>query len=159
MLSLEKLIQVYTNEKATFKLLQYNRIVDDFNEVLKHHIPNSNSLLNTFEEIELERIKYFVKEYILTRLDKIRDNLFVDDKLMSYEERLFKNQYKEMLINANIFADKPSKEYEIVGFIAQKKLEAVKIDGQIVEILPGDFFVANFDEIINYLEDDSAVLV
>lgn len=162
MSSLERLIQAYTNEKATVKLLPYNGVANEFNLILKEReidCGSSVSLSSTFEEIELERIKYFVKEYVLTRLDKICADFFIDQSLMGKEERKFAEKYKEMMIRASVYVDKPSKEHEIVGFIAQRNLEAVKIDGQIVEILSGDFFVASYDDIASYIWDGSVVLV
>ncbi|ELA42408.1 uncharacterized protein VICG_00507 [Vittaforma corneae ATCC 50505] len=162
MLSLERLIQAYTNEKATEKLLPYDRIADEFNFIIKSHgnrNDSGTSLSNTFEEIEQERIKYFVKEYILTRLDKIRANFFIIQELMSKEERIFAEKYKEMMIIASVYVDKPSKVFEVVGFIAQRNLEAVRIDGHVVEILLGDFFVASYDDIASYIKDGSVALV
>jgi GINS complex subunit 4 len=162
MLDLEQLIQAYTNEKATKKLLLYDEIVDRFNFILKStelNAENNTNLLTTLEEIELERIKYFVKEYILTRLEKIRNNIFLDERLMSIGERRFFEKYKEILTNTSIYANKPSKEYEIVGFIVRKAVDNVIIDGQMVKLSPGDFFVANYDDIIDHLNDGSIVLV
>lgn len=159
---MDKLVQAYTNEKATTILLKYETIIDEFNAIIKDHVlddgSNSN-LLNTFEEIEMERIKYFIKEYILTRLDKIRGNFFIEKALMSPKERVFAEKYKAMMMKMSIYAEVPSKEIEVVGFIAQRKIKAMKIDEQIVEVFIGDFFVANYNDISSYVEDGSVVLV
>lgn len=161
MLRIEKLIQAYSNEKATTKILQYEDVVEEFNTHLleKQNEPSASDISSTIREIERERIKYFVKEYILTRLNKIRENLFIDQDLLSQAERRFAEKYREMLIRSAVYTDQASREIEIVGFIAQKNLESVKIDNQIVEIFSGDFFVANYDDIELFIKDGSVKLV
>ena len=166
MLNIENLLQAYSNEKSTKKLLKYDKIVDDFNrEISIQQIAETDSetfnnetnvelsskisteLSKTIKEIELERIKYFVKEYILLRLDKIRNNFFLDSNQLSFSEQSFYKEYLEIAKKNGIYVEEPSKEIEIVGFIANRTLEGVKIDVEIVEIYKGDFFVASFDDI------------
>ncbi|KAM0679823.1 hypothetical protein GINT2_001995 [Glugoides intestinalis] len=161
MLEMEKLISAYSNEKATSILLDYNSIVDEFNRTVSMCKLESNvaDILSTIKEIERERIKYFIKEYILIRLDKIRKNLFADLNCMSHAERTFAQEYQEMMRKAEIYADFPSKDIEVVGFIAQKNLESVKIDNQAVEIFAGDFFVAFYDDVVNYIKNGYVLLV
>lgn len=161
MLEIEKLITAYSNEKATSILLDYNEIVDEFNIAVSacNFESNAADILSTIKEIERERIKYFVKEYILTRLDKIRKNLFADTNCMSQAERSFAQEYREMMRKAEIYTEFTSREVEVVGFIAQKNLEAVKIDNQAVEIFAGDFFVAFYDDIESYVKNGYVLLV
>lgn len=161
MLRIQKLIEAYKNEKATTKILQYEGIVEEFNSYLieKQNEPSTLDISNTIREIERERIKYFVKEYVLTRLNKIRENLFIDKSLLSESEREFSDRYKEMLVKSGVYTDQQSKEVEIVAFIAQKNLESVKIDDQVVEIFAGDFFVANYQDIEPFIKDGSVKLV
>lgn len=160
--SIEKLITAYTNEKATAILLPYDTIVDDFNSTLRALPANTadeSSLLATFKEIETERIRYFTKEYILVRLDKIRHNLFVDTELMSVDERLFAQKYRDLMVKYTVYTERADDQKAVVGFIAQRKIEGVKIDDQVVEIHPGDFFIASYDEVIHYIKDGSITLV
>jgi GINS complex subunit 4 len=161
MLNVARLIQAYSNEKSTKKLLKYDQIVDEFNlEISTNQIVTGNdNLVETIKEVEMERLKYFVKEYVLIRLDKMRSNFFLDVNLMNHSEREFYEKYIEIARKNTIYEDEPSKDIEIVGFMANKKLESVRIDGEIIEIYKGDFFVGSFDDIEEHLNENSVRLI
>lgn len=161
MLQIEELTLAYSNEKATKKLLKYEEVVDEFNRYIYSNEPPaiSTEISKTIEEIELERIAYFVKEYILMRMDKIRHHFFLDLSLMSESEKTFYIEYLECCKRTGIYVDQPSKEIEIVGFVANKTLDGVKIDGELVEITKGDFFVASFDDVETCLNEGAIHLV
>src|ERR1700754_3514486 len=115
-LCMEKLLQAYTNEKATQRLLKYEPVVDGFIKIIQSHEHSgvlTTGILDTFEEIEMERIKYFVKEYILTRLDKIRNNLFTDRALLGEKERSFADKYNELMVKMAVYTEMPNKEIEV----------------------------------------------
>jgi len=159
---MEKLIVAYTNEKATEILLPYSTVVDEFSSALKTGLAPAaaeGTLVGTFREIEAERIKYFAKEYILTRLEKIRRNLFVNREHMSARERAFADKYKDMMVRHSVYTEKTKEETAVIGFVAQKNLEAVKIDGQVVEVHAGDFFIASYGDVSQYISDGSITLV
>lgn len=157
--NIEKLIQAYINEKSTSKLLHYESVVDDFNTLLRYHRNESeNKITQTIEEIERERIGYFIKEYILVRFEKIKSNFFLDRNLMSLNEKKFFDSYIEIMKKSEIYVDSPSNDIDIVGFIAQEKIDGIKIDDQIVEVFAGDFFVGNYDDVKNYIKDGSVFL-
>lgn len=161
MLDLENLIRVYNNEKSTKKLLKYDPIVDEFNLRISQSDNKSVSseISRAIEEIEIERIKYFIKEYILTRIDKLRQDFFLDVEMMSESEKLYYSQYLELCKQSNIYVDQQSKDVEIIGFVAKRELDGVKIDDEIVKIYNGDFFVANYEDIEAYIPDGSVQLV
>lgn len=163
MLDFEKLLNAYNNEKSTRKLLKYNTIIDEFNLRIQYSASKqaSSEISKTIEEIEIERIKYFIKEYILTRMDKLRSNFFLNTELMSENERRFYIKYLELCKQRNIFVDQnqPSNDIEIVGFRAKRELDGVKIDDEIIKIYNDDFFVANFYDIQNFIEDGSISLL
>lgn len=165
MLPLDRLITAYTNEKSTRRLLKYDHIVEEFNRAVVDYICNPQSskdhsqVARMIQEIEIERIKYFVKEYIMCRFDKIRRNFFLDLELMSSRERAFYTQYLGVMKQKDVFTDKPSQDFEFIGFISHKALEGVKIDNEVVEIFQGDFFVANYDDVVEYLKEDAIGLV
>ena len=78
---------------------------------------------------------------------------------MSESEQIFYERYLEICKQHKIYVEQPSSELEIVGFKARRELEGVKIDDEIVKIYNGDFFVANFNDIENFLIDGSIYLV
>jgi GINS complex subunit 4 len=163
MLDFERLLNAYNNEKSTRKLLKYNSIIDEFNLRIQYSISKqaSSEISKTIEEIEIERIKYFIKEYILTRMDKLRSNFFLNIELMSENERRFYIKYLDLCKQRNILVDQnqPSNDIEIVGFRAKRELDGVKIDDEIIKISNDDFFVANFYDIENFIEDGSISLL
>lgn len=159
---LEKLIVLYCNEKATKTLLPYNNLVDQFNNkiLLKSSTESIHRIKSMIEEIESERIKYFIKEYILCRFDKITKNLYIDTDLLSPSESIFYNDYKNLIKSHDIYKENgiETSRNEFVGFIANRDIPGVKIDGEIIEIFEGDFFIAKLNEIEFYLADNSVSL-
>lgn len=157
----DRLIIAYTNEKSTARLLPYCPVADEFSDILaKTQIsPTDPPVLKALREIEMERIKYFVKEYVLVRLAKLNSNVFLADNLMSGREVAYYRKYIAMLGRNDILADKESRSFEYVGFYCIRDLGSVKIDGEVVEVFEGDFFVASIDDIIEYLIQGHVILV
>lgn len=162
---LEDLIAAYTNEKATDILLKYNHVVDEFNVMLKYQIVDESEtqLVKTLKELETERIKFFVKEYILIRLEKLNKNIYIEEHLLSSLESRYYRKHLNLLNEENIIVpEMPEYNYskcEYVGFRCLKDLENVKIDGEQTKIIAGDFLVANLDDVIEYLNEGSIELV
>lgn len=146
---LDDLIVAYTNEKATKRLLPYNSVVDHLSESAKAFGEDTKELLiiRELRELELERIKYFAKEYLLTRLDKLKSSIFLDKGLMSAKEAAYYEGYLSLLGKHGVLSDKESPNYEYVGFHCLKSLDYVKIDNEVSEIFEGDFFVASIDDV------------
>lgn len=164
MIPIDDLIAAYTNEKATKKLLKYEHVVDEFNKAVADACSAQSSkdhsqVTQMVQEIEVGRIRYFVKEYIMCRFDKIRRNLFLDSCLMSPREKTFYARYLEIMKQNGVYTDSPSRDFEFVGFISRRNLESVRIDNEVVEIFRGDFFVANLDDVAEYLREGAISLV
>lgn len=160
---MDRLINAYTNEKSTNALSKFDSIVEYYNSALQEIKPDIheleiNSILKQLQELEAERIKYFVKEYILCRFDKIRRNMHIDVAMLSEKERIFYENYIQSLKEKDIYCNNTSNVFEFVGFIANKNIEAIKIDKEIIKILKGEFFVANLNDIREYLEHDDVSL-
>ena len=80
---------------------------------------------------------------------------FLDFKAEQYENPIFLESDPIQLPHR--FSKK--EDIEIVGFMANKKLESVRIDGEIIEIYKGDFFVGSFDDIEEHLNENSVRLI
>lgn len=163
MLVIEKLILAYTNEKCTITLLPYNTIVDDFNRIVMGKTRISKNL-SDIEELELQRIKYFIKEYILCRFDKITKNYYLDINLMSDSEKIFYVKFLELHKKFEVYQENQNdsesiRENEFVGFIANRNIPDVKIDKEVVEVFEGDVFIASLEDVYSYLLDNSISLI
>jgi len=164
MLDINRLINAYTNEKSTKILLQYDTIVDDFNASLKDYIlllkssSETSSLIHAIQEIEVERVGYFIKEYIQCRYDKIRSNLYLNTNLMSAKEQTFYEKYIELIKCNGTYQENVHSENGFVGFVANKNLDAVKIDDMVVKIYKGDFFVTKYEDVAELLKENAIYL-
>lgn len=164
-LDLNLLITAYINEKATTKILPYKSIIDDFIFHIKFKydsdIKSLNTVLNELKEIEINRIKYFIKEYLHCRLNKIRINIFVDDSFLNLKEKIFKNKYINLLENYNLSIDesKSTNNVEFIGFIVNKNAEKIILDGEIIDLIIGDFYISNIDDVFDKLLNDVISLV
>ncbi|KAI4292235.1 hypothetical protein PAPHI01_1509 [Pancytospora philotis] len=158
---LEELITAYVNEKSARRLLPYSRAADIFSALIKSYRanPSEPQALRTLREVEAERIKYFVKEYLLARLDKLQRNIFLDRGLMSRGEAAFYEKWLALLAREDVLTEKRSKEIEYVGFYCVNSLNNVMIDGEVIEIFEGDFFVASIDDIMEYVKRGDVVLI
>ena len=164
-LDLNLLITAYINEKATTKILPYKSIVDDFIFHIKFKcdadIKPINTDLNELREIEINRIKYFIKGYLHCRLDKIRTNIFINDSFLNLKEKIFRSKYLMLLEDYNLPIDesKSTSDVEFVGFIVNKNTEKVILDGEIIDLIIGDFYISNIDDIFDKLLSNVISLV
>ncbi|KAI5169912.1 hypothetical protein PAEPH01_1091 [Pancytospora epiphaga] len=154
MKQLDDLIVAYTNEKATRRLLPFCDVTDQLSSELKAYRENSEEpqIVRELRELEHERLKYFTREYILTRLEKLKSNIFLDKSLMGSREVRYYEKYLALLDKHGLLTDKESQDHDYVGFYCLKSLDYVKIDNEVNEIFEGDFFIANIDDIFEYVK-------
>lgn len=162
---LSDLVTAYQNEKCTKTLLPYaSALVDHFLSLVHRQTEFINSLemslIRNIYELEVERVKYFVKEYIQTRLRKINSNLYVDHSLLSEGELVFYKKYIGLLKEEDIYIEEQRKEKgcEFVGFYCLGGINGVKIDGNVLEVFEGDFLVAPLDDVLELLKNNEIVL-
>lgn len=161
----ESLIQAYRNEKCTKEILPYERRVMDFLEkTLPKQIDYAASLrktsaLKSIYEQEIERVKYFMKEYIITRMKKISLNFNVDDSMLGPSEIVYRNTMYSIYRQEGIFIPCKWTNSEFVGFVSVVDNNHVVLDGNPVEMRPGDFFVGQIRDIIEMLYRHSIYLV
>lgn len=161
MLPLETLITSYINEKATSNLLAYNAVADIFIEKMKDTSEDVQEpeFVRNVREMERERIKYFLKEYIITRLEKINSNLFHSEENMSSREASYYRKYLELVRESDVVGEKIDSASEYVGFYCIKDVHGVKIDSEILEVYEGDFFVARFEDVAHLIREECIVFV
>ncbi|KAI5147976.1 GINS complex subunit 4 [Enteropsectra breve] len=161
--SFAKLIEAYLNEKACKMLLPYNCIADEFLGYLQNEDASSmgSDIIRSLKELERERIQFFVKEYILVRIEKINANLYLETSLLNASERIYYSKIKSALENYIDIPVGPSKDGrdEYIAFRCIKKMENVKIDGEVINIAEGSFVIANIKEVIDFLVPGFIVLV
>lgn len=161
-LNLAELIAAYSNEKATNSLLEYKYIVDEVRRWLEEKEGEDsvfeNTVLKELVEIEQNRIKYYVNEYLALRFDKIRKNFFVDQKCLSMEEIEVRRKYFEILSTRNITKEHKQEDIEFVGCYFNKKAQNFYIDGEVQEINSGEFIVTKLEGVRDYLDKNDVEL-
>lgn len=163
--ALNDLISSYQNEKCTESLLPYNQTcVDHFLNLIAEQVKLidllETSVVKNIYELEVERVKYFIKEYIQTRLKKLHSNLYLDRSLLSKGElQLYKN-YIEVLKERDIYVEEVpgQKGNEFVGFYCLVDINSIKIDGDVLEMFKGDFFIAPLYDVIELLKRNEIIL-
>lgn len=176
---LSSVIASYTAEKATSNLLPFNPAADTLSAQIAALPPSeitdsSDAALAAIQDIEIERIKFFLKEYVLTRVEKMHSNIFVPETHMSPSELVFFQGYKQLLaaqgiplepLSAPSSADEKAGAHDIiqrkefVGFVCTRTLNSVRLDSEVLSLYEGDFFVAPWDEVAPYVYDGSVRLV
>ncbi|KAG5859266.1 GINS Sld5 subunit domain-containing protein [Encephalitozoon hellem] len=163
--TLNDLILAYRNEKAAKRLLPYaSRPVEYFLDAISRRIEEVKSLGKTIArniyELELERVKFFIKEYIQVRLKKLSTNLYLDKSLLSEREVSFYDKYIDLLKGRDIYIaeQKFPKRNEFVGFYCCSDINGVMIDGELLEMFKGDFFVAPLDDVMDLLRRNEIIL-
>ncbi|ELQ76138.1 putative alpha-helical protein, potentially involved in replication/repair, partial [Trachipleistophora hominis] len=123
---------------------------------LKEH-----KLLKSLYEQELERVKYILTDYLRVRLIKLQNNFYVNTEYLSEYEKVFYQKLVEKFKEYDIFTEQNEEyvDFECVGFIALVDIGKVIIDGNSVDVLAGDFFVAQLADVKHLLLDRKIMLV
>lgn len=163
-MNINTLIEAYLNEKSTPVLLKYKEVVISYfyhklQLQKKNKIENLNNIIKNIYEIEIDRIEYYLKEYILIRLEKLKKNMFIDTLLLSDEEKVFYEKYINKLKEKGIVCDNKSKEYYAVAFICKKDLGNVVLDEEEVEMYDGDLFVGPISDIYSLILNEDVCLI
>lgn len=170
----EYLTMRYLNERETKRLLPYDKDLVDrvqFLLVRQKAREQEERTKNTTKEhiykIEINRIEWILSEYLLIRLEKIRNNLYIkNSSLLSPQEEEYFNEYIILNRNASIYT--PYKEIaerhlnqpkpEIHGIYVLDRIEDVPVDREILSFSPGDFLIGDFSQ-AEYLINDLSVLI
>lgn len=162
-MKLQRLVEIYVNEKSTKSFLNYKKeVVDFFYEKLLKQIENvknmSSNELNIVKctyELEIERIEYLLKEYLTLRINKLKLHSTIDNELLSASEK----DYYDILKEQMIYKNKRDESFDIVGFICKKDIGSVLLDEETVEMYKDDFYVGPFSDVRDLLDKDEIYLV
>ncbi|RVD93092.1 Sld5 domain protein [Tubulinosema ratisbonensis] len=162
--AIELLITHYQNEKNTEEILPYNQEIIDFYQktipiLTNHMISLTNPIVKSIIEQELERTKYFLKNYLLTRLKKISLKMKINLEFLSEAEKIFYEKMINFYKEEDIFVDEESVCDEIVGFISNVSNKRVMLDGKPVELKQGDFFICNVKDVIELVYENEINLI
>lgn len=161
----DSLIQAYRNEKCTRELLPY---AEDVMEFLRKNLPKqieyaeslkNTSVIKSIYEQEIERVKYFMNEYIIARMKKINQNFGVDKRMLSSYELEYYNTIYNLYKEEDVFVEEEWKSEEFVGFISLVDNENVVLDHNPVELRVDGFFVAPFKDVVSLLHKNEIYLV
>ncbi|AFN83421.1 hypothetical protein EROM_071700 [Encephalitozoon romaleae SJ-2008] len=163
--TLNDLILAYQNEKSAKRLLPYASCpMKHFLDVVSRRAGDMKALGKTIVrnvyELELERVKFFIKEYIRVRLKKLSTNLYVDRSFLSERETIFYEKYIGLLKERDIYVpeQKFCKKNEFIGFYCCVDVDGIMIDGELLEVFKGDFFVAPLSDVMDLLKRNEIIL-
>ncbi|ADM11934.1 uncharacterized protein Eint_071750 [Encephalitozoon intestinalis ATCC 50506] len=163
--TLNDLILAYQNEKSAKRLLPYaSQVMNYFLDAVSRRTEGMKSLdksiLKNIYELELERIKFFAKEYVKVRLKKLVTNLYEDRSFLSPREAVFYEKYISLLKKRDIYVTEKKfyQTHEFVGFYCCADIHGIVIDGEMVEMFKGDFFVAPLDDVMDLLKKNEIIL-
>lgn len=161
-MNVSQLISIYSNEKSTNTLLSYKPIVDEFimylEEVEENSLKYNNVIINELVEIELNRIKFYIKQYLLIRLEKIRKNIFVRNSNLSTKELAFKKKYMKMIDERNITSDVKEEEIEFVGVYNPKTIHNIALDEINKDLTAGELILIDLNVIYDRIETKEVLL-
>lgn len=164
-MNINDLIEAFLNEKSTTALLKYKEdVISKFHHRLqlqktfKFKIQDSIIIKNIYE-LEIDRIEYYLREYIMTRIEKLKRNLFIDVSLLSNNEKIFYEKYLNKLKEKGFVCENSCEDNVVVGFICKKDLGNVILDEEDVEMYSGDFFVGPLSDVYSLVLNGDICLI
>lgn len=171
----EYLAMRYLNERESVRLLPYDEdLVDRVVFLLERQKTrelqerNRNRIKEHIYKIEVDRIEWLLSEYLLIRLEKIRNNFYLTNlSILSPYEKEYHTAYidlKEEVSQYTQLEDIPERHKRIVpaeihGIYVLDDLQDILIDGELLTLAPGEFLIGDIslaEELVNEL---SVVLV
>lgn len=163
----DQFLNIYRNEKNTRKLLPSHQntirellIQIKYQEEYIDQIKEQKQLKAIYEQ-EIEYLKFIIADYLKVRINKIQKDFYISEINMSENELIFHKKLKEKYKKLDIYVEKTHnyEDIECIGFIALEDIGSVVIEGKIIDISLGDFFVVQYKEIEYLLYDMKILLV
>ena len=93
----QNLIECYVNEKSTKAILKYKKEVVDYfyqklleqKEKYKIFIAGKSNIIKSIYELEIERMEFLLREYLIIRLEKMKEDYYIDLNLLSSQEVVY----------------------------------------------------------------------
>jgi hypothetical protein len=172
---MERAIGAYLNEKNTRTLLRYNKEMFDGTAYLLALQRKERSKLEkeeSFDEgrravvhmysVEIERVEWVLKEYLLVRLEKIKNNFYLDDEeLLSPGERAFYKKYVDLNKRYGVYqeGEKGLPEIEYGGLYVLEDLGRMVIDGELLDLRKGGFYIANIRGVDSFVAEGKILVL
>ncbi|KAK6090980.1 hypothetical protein P3W45_000225 [Vairimorpha bombi] len=160
-MKIQDLIECFMNEKNTNVFLRYRKdVIDYFYKKLVDQKINldkfsTNKVITSLYELEIERVEYMIKEYLMTRVEKMKHDMNINTDLLSDNEKIF---YRK-LQNKMTYKICRDNEVDVVGFICKKDLGFVMLDGESVEMYQDDFFVGPMKDVYDLVNKGEIFLL
>lgn len=165
---MERLLVLYLNEKNTRMLLPYGReLVHGICYLLEKQrlklcslkdAPHGRVIEHAYK-MEIDRVEWVLKEYLLRRLEKIRGNFYLQDQelsLLSGGERRFYAKYLELNRAHGVYMEGPPSAgpapAEYGGFYVLEDLGNHVMENEVVGMAKGDFYIGNLREVSGLLQ-------
>ncbi|KAI5191715.1 hypothetical protein NECID01_1596 [Nematocida sp. AWRm77] len=169
----------YLNEKGVRRVLPYNEdLVERVVFLLGRQkqrlasVENTNKTLAHVYKIEIERVEWMLTEYLQIRLEKIRENFYLEEENnLSVQEKEYRKAYLALKAEENVYIpeqDIPDRfktqerqkraKTEYAGIYVLEDLPDMKIDTEILTLTAGDFLIADISEIYEIVENLSVII-
>lgn len=171
----EYLTMRYLNEREAKRLLPYDEdLVDRVQFLLQRQKArqqeetNRNRTKEHIYKIEIDRIEWLLSEYLMIRLEKIRNSFYVEsESLLSPQEKEYFTEYVALNKKASVYVpqqDIPERHLEpsgceIHGMYVLDKIEDMAIDGEVLSFTPGEFLIGDVSQAEDLVNDLSVLLV
>jgi len=170
------LVMVYLNERGTKEVLPYNNdlvervlfLLERQKSILKR-VESGNRPVQHIYKMEIERVEWLLSEYLILRLEKIRENMLnlENTRNLSDNEKTYLKEYVELKKEQEIWIsaeDVPERlkhpsKVEYAGFFVFEAIPEVVISGDYFSFSSGDFIITDISSIYNLIEDSSVLIV
>ncbi|KAI5192355.1 hypothetical protein NEMIN01_1969 [Nematocida minor] len=171
----EYLTMRYLNEREAKRLLPYDEdLVERVQFLLQRQKTrqqeeeNKNRIKEHIYKIEIDRLEWMLTEYLLLRLEKIRNNFYIkNEQLLSEKEKEYYTAY--ILINKEEKIYTPLKDIperhkeknstEVHGIYVLDTIQDIAIDGEMLSFSPGEFLIGDIAQAEELVNDLSVLLV
>ena len=159
----QNLIECYVNEKSSKAILKYKKEVVDYfyqklleqKEKYKIFIAGKSNIIKSIYELEIERMEFLLREYLIIRLEKMKEDYYIDLNLLSSQEVVYYTRLQKIAP----FKNKKNDKIEVIGFLCKKDLGNVILDDENVEMCKDDFFVGPLNDVYDLIINEDIKLV
>lgn len=159
------LVRSYQNEKSTKETLPYE---EDLMEYLKTNLPKQISYAQSIKqpsifkfiyEQEIERLKYFMNGYLITRMEKMNENHQINKDFLSKYELEYYEKIIGIYKREDVFIEDSWQNNEFVGIISNVDGKQILVDGESLELQAGEFLIVPLKDIIDLVYSNDVFLI
>ncbi|KAI5161715.1 hypothetical protein NEAUS03_1728 [Nematocida ausubeli] len=172
----EYLAMRYLNERESKRLLPYDEDLMDRVKFLLHRQKKRqreeaqrNRIKEHIYKIEADRIEWLISEYLLMRLEKIRNDFYIEDlSLLSPYEKTYYQEYINLNKEAGTYTEleqiparhrHPKDPAEIHGVYILDDVQDVLIGEEILTLQAGEFLIGDIAGSQDLVNDLGVLLI